>query len=70
VAPYFVLGGRAALIGSACSTAIGLALVGVGTALFTGRGMLFSIARQFAITAAAAAVTYGVGHVLGVTLTG
>jgi len=70
VAPYFFLGDRAALFASACSTAVGLALVGIGTSLFTGRSMLFSIARQFAITAAAAAVTYTVGHALGVALTG
>jgi VIT1/CCC1 family predicted Fe2+/Mn2+ transporter len=68
VAPYFFLGGRAALLASACSTAAGLALIGIGTSLFTGRGMPFSIARQFAITAAAAAITYGVGHLLGVVL--
>jgi VIT1/CCC1 family predicted Fe2+/Mn2+ transporter len=68
VAPYFFLGGKAALLASVCSTAGGLALIGIGTSLFTGRGMLFSIARQFGITAAAAAITYGVGHLLGVVL--
>ncbi len=68
VAPYFVLGGHAALLASACSTAAGLALIGIGTSLFTGRSMLFSIARQFAITTAAAGLTYGVGHLLGVVL--
>lgn len=70
VAPYFFLGGHAALLASACSTAAGLALIGIGTSLFTGRSMLFSITRQFAITAAAAAITYAVGHLLGVVLTG
>ncbi|MGB3269138.1 MAG: VIT1/CCC1 transporter family protein [Rhodanobacter sp.] len=69
VAPYFFLGGQAALLASACSTAAGLALIGIGTSLFTGRGMLFSIARQFAITSVAAAITFGVGHLLGVVLT-
>lgn len=68
VAPYFFLGGQAALLTSACSTAAGLALIGIGTSLFTGRSMLFSIARQFGITAAAAAITYSVGHLLGVVL--
>ena len=68
VAPYFFLGGHAALLASGCFTAAGLALIGIGTSLFTGRSMLFSIARQFGITAAAAAVTYGVGHLLGVVL--
>ncbi|CAM0999442.1 Rubrerythrin family protein [Rhodanobacter sp. Root179] len=70
VAPYFFLGGDVAMLASACSTAAGLALIGIGTSLFTGRSMLFSIARQFGITAAAAAITYGVGHLLGVVLTG
>ncbi|KRE98564.1 hypothetical protein ASG87_14300 [Frateuria sp. Soil773] len=70
VAPYLFLGGRAALLASACSAAAGLAVIGTGTALFTGRGLLFSIARQFGITAAAAAVTYGVGHLLGTVVAG
>ena len=70
VVPYFFLGGHAALFASVCSTAAGLALIGIGTSLFTGRSMLFSIARQFAITTAAAAVTYAVGHLLGAALTG
>ena len=68
VAPYFVLGGQAALLVSICSTAVGLALIGIGTSLFTGRSMLFSVARQFGITTAAAALTYGVGHLLGAVL--
>ncbi|HEY1589424.1 MAG TPA: VIT1/CCC1 transporter family protein, partial [Rhodanobacter sp.] len=70
VAPYFFLGGPAALQMSMVSTAAGLALIGIGTSLFTGRSMLFSIARQFGITAAAAAITYAVGHLLGVVLAG
>ena len=70
VAPYFFLGGHMAMLASACSTAAGLALIGIGSSLFTGRSMLFSITRQFGITAAAAAITYGVGHLLGVVLTG
>ncbi|MDQ6648279.1 MAG: VIT1/CCC1 transporter family protein [Pseudomonadota bacterium] len=70
VAPYFFLGGPAAMLASACSTAVGLSLIGIGTALFTGRSMLFSVARQFGITTAAAAITYLVGHLLGVVLLG
>lgn len=70
VAPYLFLVGHAALFGSIAATAAGLALIGTGTSLFTGRHVLFSIARQFAITLAAALVTYGVGHVLGTVITG
>jgi VIT1/CCC1 family predicted Fe2+/Mn2+ transporter len=68
VAPYFFLGGVAALVASACTTLLGLTLIGLGTALFTGRGVLFSITRQAAITTAAATITYVVGHLLGVAL--
>ena len=70
VAPYFFLGGHAALLVSIGSTAIGLTLIGIGTSLFTGRSMLFSVARQLGITAAAATITYTVGHLLGVALAG
>lgn len=70
VAPYLFLHGRAALLASAAAAAVGLALIGTGTSLFTGRGMLFSIARQFAITVAAATITYGVGHLLGAVIAG
>jgi len=70
VAPYLFLDGHAALLGSACATAVGLAVIGTGTSLFTGRRLLFSIARQFGITLAAAAVTYAVGHLLGVVIAG
>jgi VIT1/CCC1 family predicted Fe2+/Mn2+ transporter len=70
VAPYFFLGGHAALLASACSTAAGLVLIGIGTSLFTGRSMVFSIARQFGITVAAASITYTVGHLLGAAIAG
>jgi VIT1/CCC1 family predicted Fe2+/Mn2+ transporter len=70
VAPYLLWGGTAALIASICSTAIALALVGIGTSLFTGRSMRFSIARQLSITVVAASITYVVGHLLGVVLAG
>ncbi len=70
VAPYFWLGGRTAMFASMGTTFVGLCLIAVGTSLFTGRGLAFSIARQFAITASAAAITYGVGHLLGTVITG
>jgi len=70
VAPYFFLGGRAAMFASMGATFLGLCLIAIGTSLFTGRGLAFSIARQFMITAAAAAVTFGVGHLLGTAIMG
>jgi VIT1/CCC1 family predicted Fe2+/Mn2+ transporter len=70
VAPYFVLGGRAAMFTSMATTFAGLCLIAIGTSLFTGRGLMFSIVRQLAITAAAAAITFGVGHLLGTVIAG
>jgi len=69
VAPYFFLGGHAAMFASMGATFLGLCLIAVGTSLFTGRNLAFSIARQLAITSAAAAITFGVGHVLGTVIT-
>ena len=70
VAPYFVLGGHVALLASMVTTFAGLCLIAIGTSLFTGRGLVFSIARQAVITAVAAAITFGVGHLLGTVITG
>jgi VIT1/CCC1 family predicted Fe2+/Mn2+ transporter len=68
VAPFFFLSGTAALVASLACSGLALAAVGAGTSLFTGRGILFSAARQVAIGYAAALVTYGVGRLAGVAL--
>lgn len=70
VAPYFFLGGRAAMLASIGTTFCGLCLIALGTSLFTGRNLAFSIARQFVITGAAASITFGVGHLLGSVISG
>jgi VIT1/CCC1 family predicted Fe2+/Mn2+ transporter len=46
---------------------LGLFSVGALLSLFTGRGALFSGARQFLIGAVAAAVTFGIGSLIGVS---
>jgi hypothetical protein len=50
----------------------GLALfvIGSGTSLFTGRGWLFSGFRQLLIGFTAAAITFGVGRLIGVSVSG
>jgi VIT1/CCC1 family predicted Fe2+/Mn2+ transporter len=66
VVPFFF--GSAATGVVALSAAVsGLALfgVGAGVSLFTGRSALYSGARQVALGAAAAAVTYGIGSLIG-----
>ena len=47
-----------------CS-AIALIVIGIATHILTGRGLIYSAARQLLIGLAAAAVTYGAGMVIG-----
>ena len=70
VAPYFGLVGLAALAASLAASAVALFLIGAGTSLFTGRGVLFSGARQLVVGLAAAGVTFGVGRLIGVAVAG
>jgi VIT1/CCC1 family predicted Fe2+/Mn2+ transporter len=70
IAPYFFLGGNAAIAASV--GAAGLALVGIGVVItvFTGRPAWISGLRQLALGFAAAGVTFGIGKLLGVAVGG
>ena len=68
VAPYLFLSGPAAILGALALSGVAMAAIGAATSLFTGRTALFSAVRQMAIGFLAAAVTYGVGRLLGVAL--
>ena len=70
IIPYFFLTGLPAVFGSLAAAGAALFLVGTGTSLFTGRGILFSGVRQLAVGYGAAAVTYGIGRLVGVSLGG
>ena len=70
VAPFFFLSGIAVIVTSVVVSACAMFAIGAGTTLFTGRGMLFSGARQICIGLAAAAVTFGLGRLIGVSLGG
>lgn len=70
VAPYLWLDGTPALVASIVASGLALIAVGAGTSLFTGRGLIVSAARQLGIGYLAAAVTYGVGDLVGVSLAG
>ncbi len=70
VAPFFFLSGTAVIVTSVAVSACAMFAIGAGTTLFTGRGMLFSGARQVGIGLAAAAVTFGLGRLIGVSLGG
>jgi VIT1/CCC1 family predicted Fe2+/Mn2+ transporter len=70
VIAYFFLSGQAALWTSLGLSGVALAVIGAGTALFTGRGAAFSALRQLLIGFAAAGVTYGVGALVGAGIAG
>jgi VIT1/CCC1 family predicted Fe2+/Mn2+ transporter len=70
VAPYFGLEGMHALAASLAASGAALFLIGAGTSLFTGRNVWFSGARQLAVGLAAAGVTFGIGRLIGVAVTG
>jgi vacuolar iron transporter family protein len=65
VIPYFFLSGDAAVAVSAALSVAGLFAIGALITVFTGRGVLYSGGRQVAIGAAAAALTYVVGRLIG-----
>jgi len=69
VAPYFALAGTPAIVAGLATSGVALFLIGAGTTLFTGRGVLPSGVRQLLVGFAAAGVTFGVGKLIGVAVT-
>lgn len=70
VVPYLFGSGSGAFWAAIVASLAALFLVGAGVSLLTGRSLLYSGARQVGIGAAAAAVTYVVGHAIGVSVAG
>jgi vacuolar iron transporter family protein len=68
VIPFVWLHGLAAIVTSIAASATALCVIGLLTSLFNGRSPWFSAARQAVFGCAAAAVTYGIGSLLGVSL--
>ncbi len=66
VIPYLFGGGTTVLAISLGLSLAALFTVGAGVSVLTGRGLLFSGARQLGIGLAAAAVTYLIGALIGV----
>jgi VIT1/CCC1 family predicted Fe2+/Mn2+ transporter/rubrerythrin len=69
VLPYLFIGGGMAFFAALGLSLAALFAVGAGVSLLTGRGTLFSGLRQVGIGAAAAAITYAVGTLIGVSVT-
>jgi VIT1/CCC1 family predicted Fe2+/Mn2+ transporter/rubrerythrin len=68
ILPYFFWSGTQAILLSLVISAVGLFIIGAAITLMTGKGVLFSGTRQVLVGIAAAALTYGIGKLIGVSL--
>ena len=66
--PYLLTRGPAALGAAVAATLVGLLTVGGLMSLFTGRSLVWSAVRMALLGSAAAALTYGIGRLLGVSV--
>jgi VIT1/CCC1 family predicted Fe2+/Mn2+ transporter len=65
VFPYFFGGGTSAVIVSVILSVIALFVIGAAITVITGRSVLMSGGRQVVFGMAAAAITFGVGRLIG-----
>ena len=70
VLPFMFIEGFTAIAVSTVLSALGLVVIGAAITLFTGRSILFSSTRQVLFGLAAAAITYGIGRLIGVNISG
>jgi vacuolar iron transporter family protein len=70
VAPFMFTSGQSAITASIIISIAGLFLIGGITSLFTGRSLLFSGGRMVLFGCLAAAVTFGIGRLIGVSIGG
>ena len=70
ILPYIFDAGEMAFILSAALSGVALVVVGGALALVTGKNAAWSAMRMLAFGGAAAAVTYGIGRLIGVSILG
>ena len=68
VLPFIFTDGTKAILMSVSFSAIGLFLIGAAITLFTGKNVWFSGLRQVFFGLAAAAITFGIGKLIGVSI--
>ncbi len=68
--PFFFLSDFNAIIASAISSSIGLFMIVSAITLFTGKSIWFSGMRQVIFGLLAAAITFGIGRLIGVSVIG
>jgi VIT1/CCC1 family predicted Fe2+/Mn2+ transporter len=70
VIPFLFLNNVATVIASLVLSTLGLFVIGAGITLFTGRSIAYSGTRQVLFGLAAAAITFLIGRLIGVSLGG
>lgn len=70
VIPFMIWSSMPAIGISVAASSVGLFLIGGAITLFTGKSLLFSGTRQVLFGMAAAAITYGVGKLIGISIAG
>jgi predicted membrane protein (TIGR00267 family) len=70
VFPFMFLSGMKAVVVSVSASAAGLFIIGAAITLFTGKNVWRSGFRQVLFGLAAAAITFGIGKLIGVSVTG
>lgn len=68
VIPFFFLNGLKAILLSTTLSACGLFLIGAAITLFTGKSIWYSGFRQVLFGLLAAAITFGIGRLIGVSV--
>ncbi len=68
ILPYLIWSGTTAILLSLVVSAMGLFIIGAAITLLTGRSVWFSGSRQVFVGIAAAALTYGIGKLIGVSV--
>ena len=68
IVPFLWMREQGAIVACVGASMLALGAIGALTSLFNGRGPAFSAARQIVLGCLAAAITYGIGRALGVSL--
>lgn len=68
VSPFMFTSGNIAIILSIIFSALGLFFIGGAITLFTGKNLWYSGFRQVFFGLTAAAITYGIGHLIGASI--
>ena len=66
--PFMLMEGNSAIYASVGFSALGLFIIGAAITLFTGKNVWYSGMRQVIFGLAAAAITFGIGRLIGVNI--